>query len=135
MTKKTGLYIHIPFCVRKCNYCAFLSFDAETSPRKEYTDALVNEITYRGEQLGQPEIDSVYVGGGTPSVLDISQMRDIMHATHQAPLSTEFSTQEYWIRLSFSSPKDLPTRVQTHISCVSCIGRQTLYHQCSLGSP
>lgn len=80
MTKKTGLYIHIPFCVRKCNYCAFLSFDAETSPRKEYTDALVNEITYRGEQLGQPEIDSVYVGGGTPSVLDISQMRDIMHA-------------------------------------------------------
>ena len=80
MTKKTGLYIHIPFCVRKCNYCAFLSFDAETSPRKEYTDALVNEITYRGEQLGQPEIDSVYVGGGTPSVLDISQMRDIRHA-------------------------------------------------------
>ena len=80
MTKKTGLYIHIPFCVRKCNYCAFLSFDAETSPRKEYTDALVNEITYRGAQLGQPEIDSVYVGGGTPSVLDISQMRDIMHA-------------------------------------------------------
>ena len=80
MIKKTGLYIHIPFCVRKCNYCAFLSFDAETSPRKEYTDALVNEITYRGEQLGQPEIDSVYVGGGTPSVLDISQMRDIMHA-------------------------------------------------------
>ena len=80
MTKKTGLYIHIPFCVRKCNYCAFLSFDAETSPRKEYTDALVNEITYRGEQLGHPEIDTVYVGGGTPSVLDISQMRDIMHA-------------------------------------------------------
>lgn len=80
MTKKTGLYIHIPFCVRKCNYCAFLSFDAETSPRKEYTDALVNEITYRGEQLGHPEIGTVYVGGGTPSVLDISQMRDIMHA-------------------------------------------------------
>ena len=80
MTKKTGLYIHIPFCVRKCNYCAFLSFDAETSPRKEYTDALVNEITYRGEHLGHPEIDTVYVGGGTPSVLDISQMRDIMHA-------------------------------------------------------
>ncbi len=84
MIKKTGLYIHIPFCVRKCNYCAFLSFDAETSPRKEYTDALVNEITYRGEQLGHPEIDTVYVGGGTPSVLDISQMRDIMHAVSKS---------------------------------------------------
>ena len=79
MSEKTGLYIHIPFCVKKCNYCAFLSFDAETSPRREYADALVNEITFRGEELGHPEIDTVYVGGGTPSVLDISQMRDIMH--------------------------------------------------------
>ena len=84
MTEKTGLYIHIPFCVRKCNYCAFLSFDAETSPRKEYTDALVNEITYRGNELGHPEVDTVYVGGGTPSVLDISQMRDIMHAVSKS---------------------------------------------------
>ena len=81
---KTGLYIHIPFCVKKCNYCAFLSFDAETSPRKEYTDALVNEIAYRGDELGHPEIDTVYVGGGTPSVLDISQMRDIMHAVNKS---------------------------------------------------
>ena len=112
MQNKTGLYIHIPFCVKKCNYCAFLSFDAETSPRKEYTDALVNEIKLRAMLLSEPaalsegksaqktdesadageadcrdaasdrrpEIDTVYVGGGTPSVLDISQMRDIMHA-------------------------------------------------------
>ena len=42
--KKTGLYIHIPFCVKKCNYCAFISFPADESPRAEYTDALINEI-------------------------------------------------------------------------------------------
>ncbi len=78
--KKTGLYIHIPFCVRKCNYCAFLSFDAETSPRREYADALVNEIRIRAKQLGHPRIDTIYAGGGTPSVLDIAQMRNIMHA-------------------------------------------------------
>ena len=76
---KTGLYIHIPFCVRKCNYCAFLSFDAETSPRREYADAVVKELEIRGEELGHPAIDTIYVGGGTPSVLDLSQMRDIMH--------------------------------------------------------
>lgn len=80
MTDKTGLYIHIPFCVKKCNYCAFLSFGAEGSPRREYADALVMEIGLRGRELGHPVIDTVYVGGGTPSVLDISQMRDIMHA-------------------------------------------------------
>ena len=89
MSGKTGLYIHIPFCVKKCNYCAFLSFDAETSPRKEYTDALVKEIKLWGEQLGHPETDTVYAGGGTPSVLDISQMRDIMHA-----VNTSFRVKE-----------------------------------------
>lgn len=89
MINKTGLYIHIPFCVRKCNYCAFLSFDALTMPRKEYTDALCNEIRLRAKVLSADSynkkgaeriaLDTVYVGGGTPSVLDVSQMRDIMH--------------------------------------------------------
>lgn len=81
---KRGIYIHIPFCVQKCNYCAFLSFNAESSPRKEYTDALVQEIRRRGEALGHPEVDTVYVGGGTPSVLDLSQMRDIMTAVSES---------------------------------------------------
>ena len=101
MSNKQGLYIHIPFCVKKCNYCAFLSFDAETSPRKEYTDALVNEIKLRAEKLRSEAaccgidadealmLDTVYVGGGTPSVLDISQMRDIMHA-----VKTSFRVKE-----------------------------------------
>ena len=80
MENKTGLYIHIPFCVRKCNYCAFLSFDADPSLRKEYTGSLINEIRFRAEALSHPELDTVYVGGGTPTVLDVSQMRDIMHA-------------------------------------------------------
>ncbi len=78
--KRKGLYIHIPFCVRKCNYCAFLSFPADGAPREEYTDALIREIELRAEQLGGAGIDTVYVGGGTPSVLDVSRMRDIMHA-------------------------------------------------------
>lgn len=81
---KRGIYIHIPFCVQKCNYCAFLSFNAESSPRKEYTDALVQEIRRKGEALGHPEVDTVYVGGGTPSVLDLSQMRDIMTAVSES---------------------------------------------------
>lgn len=83
---KTGIYIHIPFCVKKCNYCAFLSFDAETSPRKEYSEALCEEIRLRAASMKESgdirSIDTVYIGGGTPSVLDVSQMRDIMHTLH-----------------------------------------------------
>ncbi|MBR2707098.1 MAG: radical SAM family heme chaperone HemW [Mogibacterium sp.] len=81
---KRGIYIHIPFCVKKCNYCAFLSFDAYTSPRKEYTDALVRETELRASLTEDREtVDTVYIGGGTPSVLDVSQLRDIMHAVNE----------------------------------------------------
>ena len=83
MRNKKGIYIHIPFCVKKCNYCAFLSFDAESSPRKEYTEALCEEIRLRAAEAKDRSIDTVYIGGGTPSVLDVSQMRDIMHTVRE----------------------------------------------------
>ncbi|MBR2674347.1 MAG: radical SAM family heme chaperone HemW [Mogibacterium sp.] len=95
MANKTGLYIHIPFCIRKCNYCAFLSFCSEGAPLRDYTNALVNEIKLRASlmraEAGLREdtssdgertvsLDTVYIGGGTPSVLDVSHMRDIVYA-------------------------------------------------------
>ena len=82
MDKKRGIYIHMPFCVRKCRYCAFLSFDAEGSPRKEYTDALEKEIKLRAafekENRTDKRIDTIYIGGGTPSVMDISSMSEMI---------------------------------------------------------
>ena len=82
MDKKRGIYIHMPFCVKKCRYCAFLSFDAEGSPRKEYTDALEKEIKLRAalERKNGTDrlIDTIYIGGGTPSVMDISSMSELI---------------------------------------------------------
>ena len=82
MDKKRGIYIHMPFCVKKCRYCAFLSFDAEGSPRKEYTDALEKEIKLRAalerENGTDRPIDTIYIGGGTPSVMDISSMSELI---------------------------------------------------------
>lgn len=82
MERKRGIYIHMPFCVRKCRYCAFLSFNAEGSPRKEYTDALENEIKLRADLerkngTDRP-VDTIYIGGGTPSVMDISSMSEMV---------------------------------------------------------
>ena len=75
----------MPFCVRKCNYCSFLSFDAEGSPRREYMQALCEEIRLRssgaaGEEFSADAgpIDTVYIGGGTPSVMDISQLSEMV---------------------------------------------------------
>lgn len=86
ITKPIGLYLHVPFCVRKCNYCDFCSFPEESvSPedRAEYVDTLVAEI------LGykrQPKItvDTVFFGGGTPSLLTPSELGKIFLAIRDA---------------------------------------------------
>lgn len=81
--RKAGVYIHIPFCVQKCNYCAFLSFPASEETRKKYVEAIVQEIrlyrteSYKAKQI-KTEVDSVYFGGGTPSLLESEQIEEII---------------------------------------------------------
>jgi oxygen-independent coproporphyrinogen-3 oxidase len=67
-TKPIGLYLHVPFCVRKCNYCDFCSFKVnECQWREEYIDALCQEIQlYKCKNIA---VDSIFFGGGTPSLL------------------------------------------------------------------
>jgi oxygen-independent coproporphyrinogen-3 oxidase len=67
--EKLGLYIHIPFCIKRCNYCDFLSYSG-ISPEVQnaYIDALLSEI--RHYSCDEVMIDSVYIGGGTPSHVD-----------------------------------------------------------------
>lgn len=64
-----GVYLHIPFCRRKCNYCAFYSAPAGEAAWEEYADALCRHIALWGERLGRRAVDTVYFGGGTPSLL------------------------------------------------------------------
>ena len=68
MKNSIGLYIHIPFCLRKCRYCDFLSSPADREGRKAYVDALCEEMKNRGSEAGP--VDTVFIGGGTPSVLE-----------------------------------------------------------------
>ncbi len=70
--KPLGLYVHIPFCVKKCNYCDFLSAPADDATKKRYVDALCKEISDYKEITGDYELATVYFGGGTPSVLEAS---------------------------------------------------------------
>lgn len=64
-----GLYIHLPFCTRKCRYCDFTSFEAPQSVRDRYIRVLRSELGDLGDRYPQEVIDSVYIGGGTPSVM------------------------------------------------------------------
>ena len=69
--KRGGIYIHIPFCVRKCAYCDFLSAPADKKTQAEYVKALQTEIYQTAKLLSENPytVDTVFFGGGTPSIL------------------------------------------------------------------
>lgn len=75
------LYIHIPFCAKKCGYCDFLSFPAECGTQDRYVEALVREI--RSFSGMRQSVSSIYIGGGTPSLLPAEMIAEIMHAVRE----------------------------------------------------
>ena len=77
--EELSLYIHIPFCVRKCGYCDFLSAPADEKARDRYVQALLMEIErYQGTETADRKIKTLYIGGGTPSILSLDQLDCIM---------------------------------------------------------
>jgi len=76
-----GIYIHIPFCRQACRYCDFY-FTVSLSFLDDFVVALQKEIYERQEYIGKPEIETVYFGGGTPSVLKEGQLFTLMETIH-----------------------------------------------------
>ncbi len=77
------IYVHVPFCHRKCTYCAFFSKVESAKWKVEsYVDALLAEMAQRKEEQAHP-IKTVYFGGGTPSILPIEQMERIVEGLHR----------------------------------------------------
>ena len=74
------LYVHIPFCVQKCKYCDFLSGNYDVKLRERYTYALISEIESYKERFADETITSVYIGGGTPTYLEVVFMQRIINA-------------------------------------------------------
>ena len=83
MKKDLGLYIHIPFCARKCEYCDFLSWRAGEEEREQYVEALLLEIESYREFAKGYRVSTVFIGGGTPSVLLPKQMERILQKVYE----------------------------------------------------
>lgn len=96
MKRELEIYIHIPFCAKKCDYCDFLSFPASEEIRERYVDALVKDIRRPDgcipdlgearEAAGREKsvVRTIFLGGGTPSLLRERQMERILDAVRQA---------------------------------------------------
>ena len=76
-----GIYIHIPFCKQRCTYCDFYT---EVAPQfiPKFIDTLINEIALRQEYLQNEVINTIYFGGGTPSVLSVEQFSLIFNTIY-----------------------------------------------------
>ena len=78
MKQNLSLYLHIPFCVRKCFYCDFLSGPQSADVQERYVEALCREIQETSPEYREEQVVSVFIGGGTPSVLQPEQTVRIM---------------------------------------------------------
>ncbi len=84
MAKPLGLYVHFPFCRSKCAYCDFPSSPGQEALRAPYARAVCAEIRARGAELGRPAADTVFLGGGTPSLMEPGQISEVLRALREA---------------------------------------------------
>lgn len=113
--KELELYIHIPFCMKKCNYCDFLSAPADEKSQSAYMEALKKEIKFYGEEWKKPELSTIYIGGGTPSWLQERYMASLMDTVHQ----------------SFSIKKDAEITIECNPGTLSRAKMQS-YRRCGI---
>ncbi len=117
-----GLYIHIPFCEKRCNYCDFYSTTQFEDFSDRYIDEVCNEIKGCGKIYNDARITTIYIGGGTPSLLSVSQLEKIFSA-----VSSSFSTNsiETTIEVNPNSSQNIADYTTLGIDRIS-IGVQSL---------
>ena len=92
---KAGIYVHIPFCVKKCNYCDFNSFASGEHTQNEYINSLISEIT-QFAKIKNLQADSVFIGGGTPTLLSENHLEKLIVAINESfslDKNTEFTIE------------------------------------------
>ena len=76
--KPIGIYIHIPFCQKKCYYCDFVSYDGKNEFIGQYIDCLLEEISLYKDYISNYKVETIFLGGGTPSILGGKQLSCII---------------------------------------------------------
>lgn len=82
MANSHNIYIHVPFCRSKCNYCAFYSLACANPDWQEYANGICGELKFWSEKLGKTKVPTIFFGGGTPSLMPISVFEQIMQCIH-----------------------------------------------------
>ncbi len=124
-TKPIGLYVHIPFCLRKCNYCDFCSVSYDEKKILKYADSLISEIqSYK--KTPRTKIDTVFFGGGTPSVLSAELFKKISDAIHESFDIAEKSEFSVEVNPATVTYEKLDVFVKSGVNRIS-IGLQSIH--------
>lgn len=91
MKKPLGIYIHIPFCIKKCVYCDFLSAPANKDIINAYVDALINELSNCRQNTFRHQVQTIFIGGGTPSAIDSRHIKRIIKTIYEHFDVSEFA--------------------------------------------
>jgi oxygen-independent coproporphyrinogen-3 oxidase len=102
------LYVHVPFCGRRCSYCDFSIAVRKVVPVSEYVDAIMAELVTRGIRRLEPGIRSIYFGGGTPSKLGAAGVEQVLHAIRELTGLHRFSTSVDELEITLeANPEDV----------------------------
>lgn len=96
--QELGIYIHLPFCKVKCSYCHFFTFAGKLAKSPAYFRALETEINAYAQQIGDREVSTIYIGGGTPSLVDAVYIEQLLAA----------------IKLSYKLSKDVEITIEAN---------------------
>ena len=77
-----NIYIHVPFCMSKCNYCAFFSHACAAPDWEKYASDICSEIVYWAQKLGKTDVPTIFFGGGTPSLMPTKHFAQIINTIH-----------------------------------------------------
>ena len=118
-TTPFGLYVHVPFCATRCGYCDFNTYTSdELGPganRSEYAGTAIAELRLAAEVLGpdRPTVDTVFVGGGTPTLLPAADLVAVLDAVRELfPVAADAAFDQQTI-----AQIPPPTRITQNLSC------------------
>jgi len=79
-----GLYVDLPFCIQRCSFCAFTVRGYREGEASRYLSALLNEAKMAAQALGKPRIETIYLGGGTPSRYPVEALARLVEAVQNS---------------------------------------------------
>lgn len=104
--RELSLYIHVPFCTRRCSYCSFYHVPAERERERAFVDALLDEIAIAFAEIGPAKLRTVFVGGGTPTVLAPQEWERVVAAIE--PYVPRERVQEFTVEMN---PEDVDSNL------------------------